>query len=204
MDDQDFMDRIRKASWHADTHQCSRWCSPVPDYAGGMPPPGYWQKAVRLAASLGYSLRHDWHPVERDGEGCSGHTFGYVPPCPECGTTHGTDPYHICVVPGMPPGNDLFVTVHELSHAFLGHTPRNRMDLIAKTMQRRDGNREITGEEIACHLSGVAVAGALHVPVHQGAICYLSQRVQAARRPVQEDDQYAAFQAARVIAGALR
>jgi hypothetical protein len=192
MDDNEIMDVIRKASRLAGTHACVPWCPG--DYAGGNP--RYWDRLVRLAASLGYGMRHDWHPVEAHGEGIQGHTVGYVP----VNLLGETEPRHICIIPGMAPGTDFFVSVHELTHAFLRHPAQDLTDLLAKA--GRDGTDY--GHEIACHLSGVAVCEALGIPVRQGAICYLSDKVRGGRKPVQEKDQYAAFQAARMITEAIR
>jgi hypothetical protein len=203
MNDNDLFDVIKKASYLADRHVCVPWCGESGLYAGGEPPAGYWWRAVTLAASLGYRMQHDIHPVELDGDGCQGHAVGYLPPCPDCGTLHGEEPRHICIIPGMPPANDLFVAVHELTHALLRHPAQSRSDLIDKAMRRGD-RREDDGQEITCHLSGIAVCTTFGVPVREGAFCYLADRVRAGRKPVQEKDEYAAFMAARVITEAMR
>lgn len=196
MNDNEIMDVIRKASRLADSHHCSPWsCGDRGDYAGGNP--RYWDKAVKLADGLGYRMRHDRHPLESSRTNL-GHTAGYVP----LYFMAEQEPYHICVIPGLTPGTDFFVSVHELAHAVLHHPAQNMTDLLMKA--ERQGNQEDRGAEIACHLSGIAVCKSLGVPVHQGAICYLSDRVQAGRQYIQEKDQYAAFCAARVITEAMK
>jgi hypothetical protein len=198
MDDTETMNVIREISRRAAAHRCTPYCVTV---ARGTPPARYWEKALRLAAGIGYSLSRSWEPAERSGPGCAGSTIGYVPgQCPGCGGNHGGG-HTIGITPGQPPAEEFSTIAHEIAHAFLRHPAQDERDHFLKTLQKMYGTYDRAGEEIQAELAAAATGYACGLDV-SSSICYLSGHVRS--RQVQEDDQYAAFQAARVIAEALR
>lgn len=199
--DHELMEVIREAGFKANNHHCH---CPYTPYAVGSVPSGYYERAKRFAANLGFRMRQSMQPRQFGGPGCDGYTTGWQEPCPGCGTYHGANPFEIVTVPQMPSAHGFIVTAHEMAHAFLGHPARNRHEaeeIIA--LKKRMPNNENFGYETAAHLAAIGAAATADVRVAQMSTCYLAQRVMDHKRNITEQEEYAAFLAAREIGKAL-
>lgn len=199
--DYSMMEVIRKVSKEAERHQCDSRCQPYGRravYAKGTPPPRYLNKFARFAQKLGITMKKSWTPREYFGPGCDGFTSLWVPPF------SGEEANVIKLVKDMPPAHEFVVSAHELTHAFLGHPPKNEQEAEYLSMvAHRQRNTEFFSHEVPAHLAAIAAADSAGLQVAPASVCYLHDRIRNHRRYIGESEQYPAFQAARVISGAL-
>lgn len=208
MNDQEMKDVI---DWYADTAARSRYLEhyPVAQYAVGQPPADYWQKGVRFARSLGFTLKHGWEPRIKSGPGCDGHTVGYAPEdeCPGCGDFH--EPHVIVIAPDLNPAREYAVLCHELAHAYLHHAPHTYREwaewLLSQMMSPLPEEKtEDFSDEVTAHLASIAACKANGLRIHKTGLGYLRDRVEGFRRLIGEKERYAALLAGRAIAAAMR
>jgi hypothetical protein len=197
MNDNELMSVIRRYAKTAnDVHRC-RDHDGRNRYAGGTPPVQYRQKLIAVAAQEGFRMKPSICPRQH-GPGCDGHTVGYIPPLER----YQHEQHTICIVPDLYPAQEFAVMSHELAHAILRHPPRDWKDDVLRQQYQSPQDRELSPAERQAHLAAIGACTSAGLTVGQDSLCYLAERVQHGSR-ITQDDQLAAFHAARIIAKGL-